>query len=248
MMHCAKRDDRAPAPPSLDLEARAATRTSPSPRDHRDLALLRERGRARPSAAPTTLFFQSRSLPASIFGAPNAMPCARHRLRLLDDPRRVQQRLRRNAADVEAHAAERRPALDQRDLQAEIGRAERGRVAAGPGAEHDEVEVVRPMRTLRALTAAGSRAGARRHARRSPPRRQHGCDRHGVDVGLAAERLGGAQRRGGRRWSSAGAAPASVRIARARARPCRPSCTATLATTPAAASTARPSSPCRSRA
>ena len=55
--------------------------------------------------------------------------------------RRVQQRLRRDAADVEADAAERRPALDQRDLEAEVCRAERGRVAPGAGTEHDEVEI-----------------------------------------------------------------------------------------------------------
>ena len=67
----------------------------------------------------------------------------RHRFRFLDHLRGVQQRLGRNAADVEADAAEHRPALDQRDLQAEVGGTERGRVAAGAGAEHDDVEVVR---------------------------------------------------------------------------------------------------------
>ena len=67
---------------------------------------------------------------------------ARHLFRFLDDLRRVQQRLRRNAADVETDAAELRPALDQRDFHAEIGRAERSGVAAGTGAEHDDIEVV----------------------------------------------------------------------------------------------------------
>ena len=51
----------------------------------------------------------------------------------------VQQRLRRNAADVQAHAAERRVALDQHGLHAEVGRAEGGRVAAGAGAEHQHL-------------------------------------------------------------------------------------------------------------
>ena len=51
----------------------------------------------------------------------------------------VQQRLRRNAADVEAHAAERRVALDEHRLHAEIGGAERGGVAAGAGAEHEHL-------------------------------------------------------------------------------------------------------------
>ena len=48
----------------------------------------------------------------------------------------VQQRLRRDAADVQAHAAERRIALDEHGLHAEVGAAEGGRVAARPRAEH----------------------------------------------------------------------------------------------------------------
>ena len=95
-----------------------------------------------PVSLPTILFFQSRSLAASICGLPKCTPCAAHRFRFLDDLRGVQQRLRRNAADVEADAAELRPALDQRDFQAEIGGAERGGVAAGAGAEHDDFEIV----------------------------------------------------------------------------------------------------------
>ena len=39
-------------------------------------------------------------------GSPNATPCARIVARFVDDLGRVQQRLRRNAADVEADAAE----------------------------------------------------------------------------------------------------------------------------------------------
>ncbi len=58
-------------------------------------------------------------------------------LRLVHHAGDVQQRLRRNAADVEAHAAERRVALDQHRLHAEIGGAERGAVAARSGAEHE---------------------------------------------------------------------------------------------------------------
>ena len=47
----------------------------------------------------------------------------------------MQQRLRRNAADVEADAAERGVALDDHRVEAEIGGAERGGVAAGTGAD-----------------------------------------------------------------------------------------------------------------
>src|SRR5690606_41235500 len=42
-----------------------------------------------------------------------------HLLRFLDHARRMQKRLRRNAADVQTDAAERRPALDQRDVESE---------------------------------------------------------------------------------------------------------------------------------
>jgi hypothetical protein len=49
----------------------------------------------------------------------------------------VQQRLGGNAADVQANAAERGVALDDDRLHAEVGRAEGGGVAAGPGAEHE---------------------------------------------------------------------------------------------------------------
>ena len=71
------------------------------------------------------------------------------------DLRDVQQRFRRNAADVQAHAAQRRIALDEHRLLAEIGRAESRGVAAGPGAQHDDFGVDVGL-------SAGSRRGARR--------------------------------------------------------------------------------------
>jgi hypothetical protein len=55
---------------------------------------------------------------------------------LLDDRGRVQQRLGRDAADVEAHAAQGRIALDQHGVQAQVRGAEGGGVAAGAGADH----------------------------------------------------------------------------------------------------------------
>ena len=61
------------------------------------------------------------------------------RLRLVHYRGDVQQRLRRNAADVEAYAAERRVALDQHRLHAEVGGAKRGAVAAGAGAQHEHL-------------------------------------------------------------------------------------------------------------
>ena len=95
-----------------------------------------------PVKRPTTLFFHSRSFATSICGLPKLMPGARHVFSVFDDFRSVQQRLRWNAADIQTHAAQLRPSLDQGRLHAEIGCAKRRGVAAGTCAEHDDVEVV----------------------------------------------------------------------------------------------------------
>ena len=50
----------------------------------------------------------------------------RQMLDLVDHGRRMQQRLARDAADIETHASERIVALDQHGLHAEIGGAEGG--------------------------------------------------------------------------------------------------------------------------
>jgi hypothetical protein len=50
-----------------------------------------------------------------------------------DHFRRVQQGLRRDAADVQTHAAQGFVTLDQRDFFAQIGGAKCGGVAAWPG-------------------------------------------------------------------------------------------------------------------
>ena len=88
---------------------------------------------------------------------------AGQRRRLVDGLGDMQQRLGGNAADVEADAAERRPRVDQHDFLPEIGGAERRGVAAGAGAENQEV----------GLEVGGSRRGGRgrrRAARRRAPR------------------------------------------------------------------------------
>ncbi len=92
-----------------------------------------------PVSLPTTLSLKSRSLSRSTCGLPNVMPCAPSASASSMHERRVQQRLRRNTADVQAHAAERRVAFDEHRLHAEVGGAERGRVTAGAGAEHEHV-------------------------------------------------------------------------------------------------------------
>ena len=53
----------------------------------------------------------------------------------------MQQRLGGNAAHVQAHAAQGGVALDDDDLEAQVGRAEGGAVAAGAAAEHEHVAV-----------------------------------------------------------------------------------------------------------
>ncbi len=66
----------------------------------------------------------------------------RHRRSLVDDLRCMQQGLGRNAADVETDPAERVLTLHQDDVHAEVGRAERSRVAARAGADDDELCLV----------------------------------------------------------------------------------------------------------
>src|SRR5262245_20010387 len=71
---------------------------------------------------------------------------------------RVEERLRRDAADVEARPAERRVLLDARDPHAELRGADRGDVAAGPGADDDEVETVGHQTSRRSRTGFSSRS------------------------------------------------------------------------------------------
>src|SRR5690606_3946238 len=120
----------------LDLEAVGAGETTGA-LDDAHLTLLRHRREPAgqladhpvlPSAQPVGIEARLAELDTVLAHLPG----------FLDDAGRVQQRLRRNAADVQADAAERRVALDQRHVQTEIGRAERRRVTARTGSEHDE--------------------------------------------------------------------------------------------------------------
>ena len=67
----------------------------------------------------------------------------------------LQHRLGRNAADVQARAAEGLAPLDAGDLQPELGGTQGGDIATGTGAEDDHVEVGRPR--LRRLDRFGCR-------------------------------------------------------------------------------------------
>jgi hypothetical protein len=96
-----------------------------------------------------------------------------HVLRFVHHGGDVQQRLRRNAADVQADAAERRVALDDDRLHAEVGAAEGRRIAAGAGTEdeHFAFEVGAAADRWRLRGAAGAALAAPAQGRSRPRRR-----------------------------------------------------------------------------
>ena len=86
--------------------------------------------------------------------------------RVGDHLRGVEQGLRRNAADVQADAADARVALDQHHLLAEVGRPKRRGVAAGPGAEHQDLGVKGRVGVPRGARPRRHRRGGGRARRR----------------------------------------------------------------------------------
>ena len=84
----------------------------------------------------------------------------------LEHFRGVQQRLRGNAADVEARAAERLALLDHGHLQPKLGRADGAHVAAGSGADDDEI--VGHSNSLYCFTVSRRRHTPQNHATRRP--------------------------------------------------------------------------------
>ena len=94
-------------------------------------------------------------------------PCAG----LLEHLGGIEQRLRRDAADVEASAAERLALFDHGDLHAELGRADRADVAGGAGADHDDImshgKFFR-FRTARWRSVSEGARAYRRRAAKSP--------------------------------------------------------------------------------
>ena len=85
-------------------------------------------------------------------------------LRDLQRVRVLEQRLGRNAAPVEAGAAERRLALDDGGLQAELRGANGGDVPAGAGADDDDVESDRPSGQVYARRAEAGHVDERLQA------------------------------------------------------------------------------------
>ena len=127
-------------------------RNLPTPRSTSTLRCL-----ARPASPPvslaTTWFFHERSLSKSICGARKHYAVSAHGTRVVDHLGRMQQRLGRNAADVQAHAAQRRPAIHQCHLESKIGGTECGRVAPGTRTQHQQLHLA---------VGGGVRLGGRR--------------------------------------------------------------------------------------
>ncbi len=159
MMHCWKLTT-CPAPPSSILsscgDAKVAVPCT--------TVTLRCRARffSPPVRRPTTESFHSRSLPASICGAPKRMPCS-----AIACASSMTRAACSSAFDgMQPTFRQTPPSVGDRsiecDAQAEVRGTECSGVPPGPGTEHDQVEVV-GMRT-------GRRACRRRRARQHAPR------------------------------------------------------------------------------
>ena len=111
----------------------------PAPRSASILFFLNRN--STPLTLPSTPSSLNFSIAArSSFGVPTLDAHLREAVAgLLEHLGGMQQRLRRNAADVEAGAAEGGALLDHRDLHAELRRADRADIAAGAGADDDEI-------------------------------------------------------------------------------------------------------------
>ncbi len=117
-------------------------------------------------------------------GGTELHPMLRHQGRLFDHVGRVQQRLGRDTAHVEAYTAQAGVTLHQGYLQTQVGGPERRRVPTWPGTQHHQVVVEiadrrgrRNGRSGRDVRLAGSLRGCRLrliHLRRSGIRLQGG--------------------------------------------------------------------------
>ena len=101
-----------------------------------DAAALREPGEARREALHDGVLARAQLREIELRGA-ELDAGARELARFADHLGEVQEGLRRDAADVQAHAAELFVALDQHHVEPEIGRSKRSGVTSGPRAQHD---------------------------------------------------------------------------------------------------------------
>ena len=114
--------------------------------------------------ASTTSPLRFISWAKSSLGGPSTMPwTAEVVARLLEQMRGLQQRLGRDAADIEAGAAEGGALLDHRHLHAELGGADRRHIAARTGADHDKVEAC-VGHDAAPHTPSSSRSGSSMHS------------------------------------------------------------------------------------
>ena len=121
-----------------------------------DLDLARRRMRPSPMKGSTLFFLNRKATPLTLAATvsslcfimrgrsssavPTTTPSGTEAMgRLLEHLRGVEQRLGRDAADVEAGAAEGLALLDHRDLQAELGGADGADVAPGASADDDDI-------------------------------------------------------------------------------------------------------------
>ena len=159
----ARRDDRL-VETNAALADRQLMRSGELPlaRDHLHLARLRHHRHAAAEATHHLVFPGAQLLHFDAGVAEgNAMPG--EIARAVHQAGDVEQRLRRDAADVEADAAQRLVALDQHHALTQVGRPEGGGVSAGARSQHEDVTVEWPA--FRA-----GRGGLRLFTRRSPCR------------------------------------------------------------------------------
>ena len=106
--------------------------------DHRDFVLLHQEADAviEPLGHRARALDDGRGVEADIVGFQSVVLGVLH---VVEDFRRAQQRLGRDAAPVETNAAE-IIALDDGRLEAELRRADGGDIAAGAGADDENVE------------------------------------------------------------------------------------------------------------
>ncbi len=176
MMHCLKSSRFGPSG-GLQLQRMRADELRLAAK-HIDLALLREQREAVGQFGHDSILPSAQALAVDLRRSEHDA-AGRHVGGILDHLGRMQQRLRGDAAHVQAHAAEHRPAFDESDLQAQIGRAKGRRIAARACAEHDQLERARRCggRLRRARRRARGRQPAcgSRSGRRVRRRRAGGC-------------------------------------------------------------------------
>ena len=184
--------------PFCRFDAKGVGRSEPAlPIYHLDLALL---GEAREAARQ---LLDHAVLPAADRGGverrrAKAHAMRTHRLGVVDHLGDMQQRLGRDAANVETDAAKRRSRLDQNDVLPQVGGAKGGGVAAGTCAQNQDIglEIGLP-----------ARIGGRLRRRTCRPAGLCGglldLDAFASGIGSRRDSLGGIRRRGLRRLFAA---------------------------------------------